>query len=162
MLKAYGKCTYLYLSGQMRTQVDTGGFVSLGGGIFASTTRSFSQYEIFISQLWETDKLYMIIFTCIETIKSMKQFWLTLLLAIITVAPDLYSQESLAEKDRAWRHIEPCFTPPARFRDSVGDYRSPLRFYNGDTVANPTEWESRRNEILAKWNAMPCWESGRH
>lgn len=22
MLKAYGKCTYLYLSGQMRTQVD--------------------------------------------------------------------------------------------------------------------------------------------
>ena len=84
----------------------------------------------------------------------MKQFWLTLLLAIITVAPDLYSQESLADKDRAWRHIEPCFTPPARFRDSVGDYRSALRFYNGDTVANPTEWESRRNEILAKWNAM--------
>ena len=154
MLKAYGKCTYLYLSGQMRTQVDTGGFVSLGGGIFASTTRSFSQYEIFISQLWETDKLYMIIFTCIETIKSMKQFWLTLLLAIITVAPDLYSQESLADKGRAWRHIEPCFTPPARFRDSVGDYRSALRFYNGDMVANPTEWKSRRNEILAKWNAM--------
>ena len=61
MLKAYGKCTYLYLCGQMRTQVDTGGFVSLGGGIFVLTTRSFSQYEIFISQLWETDKLYMII-----------------------------------------------------------------------------------------------------
>nr|MBP7105551.1 hypothetical protein [Fermentimonas sp.] len=84
----------------------------------------------------------------------MKQPCITFLLAIITVIPNLCSQESLSNKDRAWRHIESCFTTPDRFRDSVGNYRSALRFYNGDTVANPTEWKSRRNEILAKWNAM--------
>ncbi len=37
---------------------------------------SFSQSELFISQLWETYKLYMIIFTCIETIKAMNLFFI--------------------------------------------------------------------------------------
>ena len=34
MLKAYGKCTYLYLSGHRWTQVYTSGFEISGGGIF--------------------------------------------------------------------------------------------------------------------------------
>ena len=48
--------------------------------------------------------------------------------------------------------IAPFFNPPAEFAGKYGDFRSPLKFYNGDTVRSRKDWEMRRNEILTRWH----------
>lgn len=58
------------------------------------------------------------------------------------------------DKQATWGKISQFFTPPEEFKDKYGDYRSPLKFYNGQTVKTPADWKKRREEILAKWNGM--------
>ncbi|MBK8881150.1 MAG: prolyl oligopeptidase family serine peptidase [Bacteroidales bacterium] len=56
--------------------------------------------------------------------------------------------------DTSWRKIAPFFQSPVEFRDQYGDYRSPLKFYDGNTVKTRKDWERRRKEILGRWNEM--------
>ncbi len=58
------------------------------------------------------------------------------------------------EAQKLWEKISPAFTPPAEFKDKYGDYRSPLKFYDGRSVNTPKEWRKRRVEILERWNSM--------
>lgn len=53
-----------------------------------------------------------------------------------------------------WGKIKTYFSPPEKYKNKYGCYRSPLKFYNGDTVTTPQEWIKRRNEILTQWNKM--------
>jgi dienelactone hydrolase len=53
-----------------------------------------------------------------------------------------------------WPVIAPFFTPPAEYEDNFGSYRSPLVFYNGDTVKTPQDWALRRKEIYDTWTNM--------
>jgi hypothetical protein len=53
-----------------------------------------------------------------------------------------------------WGKISSDFIPSAEYKDKYGDYRSPLKFYNGQLVKTPGEWKKRREEILSKWNEM--------
>ncbi|MGD9557420.1 MAG: hypothetical protein AB7V25_10410 [Mangrovibacterium sp.] len=46
------------------------------------------------------------------------------------------------------------FSPPAEYKDRYGDFHSPLRFYNGDSVKTSLDWRKRRNEILTRWNEL--------
>ena len=62
--------------------------------------------------------------------------------------------QDTAQKALLWEEIGPCFTPPAEFRDRLGDYRSPLTFYDGQPVKTPGDWQLRREEILARWHRM--------
>ena len=48
------------------------------------------------------------------------------------------------DSDSAWQKISSYFNPPAEFREVYGDYRSPLKFYNGQQVTNAEEWKNRR------------------
>ncbi|MGI6572256.1 MAG: prolyl oligopeptidase family serine peptidase [Fermentimonas sp.] len=57
-------------------------------------------------------------------------------------------------KSDAWNVIKPYFAPPDELQDAYGDYRSPLLFYNGDTVRTAEEWNMRAQEIRAKWMEM--------
>ncbi len=50
--------------------------------------------------------------------------------------------------------ITPYFAPPAEYAGEYGNFRSPLKFYNGDTVRTRKEWEKRRNEILTRWHQL--------
>lgn len=50
--------------------------------------------------------------------------------------------------------ISPFFSPQAELKNKYGDFRSPLKFYDGRTVKTPEDWKRRREEILAKWNGM--------
>lgn len=47
--------------------------------------------------------------------------------------------------------LAPLFAPPSEFAEDYGDYRSPLRFENGDEVRTAAEWAKRREEIRAAW-----------
>ncbi|NLU29409.1 MAG: prolyl oligopeptidase family serine peptidase [Bacteroidales bacterium] len=53
-----------------------------------------------------------------------------------------------------WSEIKSHFTPPDEFQNQYGDYRSPLLFYNGDSVKTKQDWEKRRSEIRNKWMSM--------
>ncbi|MDR1154648.1 MAG: sialidase [Bacteroidales bacterium] len=53
-----------------------------------------------------------------------------------------------------WREITPYFTPPDSLKNKFGMYRSPLVFYNGDSVRTPADWSKRRKEIRDTWMQM--------
>ena len=59
-----------------------------------------------------------------------------------------------SEKSRAWNVIGTYMSPPDEFKNQYGDYRSPLLFYNGDSVKTEQDWERRRVEIRNKWTRM--------
>lgn len=46
------------------------------------------------------------------------------------------------------------FSPPPEFASDLGNYRSPLRFYDGRPVKTVEEWRERRREILAAWHGL--------
>lgn len=50
-----------------------------------------------------------------------------------------------------WVKIANYFEPPAEYNNEYGNYRSPLLFYNGNTVKTKKDWQIRRSEILSKW-----------
>ncbi len=53
-----------------------------------------------------------------------------------------------------WKAIAEYFSPPEEFANNYGNYRSPLRFYNGDSVKTTQDWKKRRNEILVRWHEI--------
>lgn len=55
---------------------------------------------------------------------------------------------------QSWHKISPYFVPPASFAGNGGSYRSPLVFYNGDTVRNVSDWIHRRAEIKQRWMSL--------
>lgn len=58
------------------------------------------------------------------------------------------------EKNKSWNAIKPYFIPPDEFKNQYGEYRSPLLFYNGDSVKTKQDWQKRRVEIRNKWMSM--------
>lgn len=46
------------------------------------------------------------------------------------------------------------FTPPDSLTHRLGDYRSPLQFYDGRWVKTPADWQQRRTEILTRWHSL--------
>jgi dienelactone hydrolase len=50
--------------------------------------------------------------------------------------------------------LAPLFSPPPEFAGQMGDFRSPLKFYDGRPVTTPAEWRVRRAEILDRWNSL--------
>ncbi len=58
----------------------------------------------------------------------------------------------------AWDRIAAAFQPPAELADDLGEYRSPLKFNNGQAVKTAADWPKRRAEILATWHGlMGAW-----
>ncbi len=58
------------------------------------------------------------------------------------------------ERASVWEEIAPYFSPPDEYKEKYGHYRSPLKSYNGDTVATPQDWTERRKEIRQRWMKM--------
>lgn len=65
--------------------------------------------------------------------------------------------KQLSQEER-WAKISPFFSPPPEFKDDLGKYWSPLRFYDGSEVKTAGDWKKRRKEIRDKWmNMMGEW-----
>ena len=76
------------------------------------------------------------------------------LLLVITFLSGGYVKSVAQEPDSVWQKIKPYFTPPEKYANNYGDYRSPLKFYNGAPVKTRSDWKKRRKEILDKWQDM--------
>jgi dienelactone hydrolase len=53
-----------------------------------------------------------------------------------------------------WNQISAYFSPPKEYKEKYGEYRSPLKFYDGRLVKSPENWAKRRDEILSRWNTL--------
>jgi hypothetical protein len=74
---------------------------------------------------------------------------------ISTLSDTIYSQpDNKTVSNELWVKIASDFTPPAEFKDKYGDYRSPLKFYDGKTVLTPADWNKRREEVINRWHEM--------
>jgi len=65
------------------------------------------------------------------------------------MAVQLWAAESPLPSD-----IATYFQPPDKFAGKLGDYRSPLKFYDGHEVKTAADWPKRRAELLAKWHEV--------
>jgi dienelactone hydrolase len=52
------------------------------------------------------------------------------------------------------KNIASCFSPPPELANDFGEYRYPLRFYDGTAVKTQQDWQKRRNEILKTWHSI--------
>ena len=77
----------------------------------------------------------------------------TTLFAALCLLPSLAAAED-SEAQAIWQKIEPFFSPPEQFAGDFGEYRSPLKFYDGRPVKTPDDWAARRQEILNRWHSM--------
>ena len=57
-------------------------------------------------------------------------------------------------QNKLWKQIAPFFAPPNEFKGDLGNYKTPLKFYDGRPVKTANEWQTRRQEILKTWHAM--------
>lgn len=69
------------------------------------------------------------------------------------------SKSSDSEKaQQLWKQIAPYFKPADEFKGDLGNYQSPLKFYDGRPVKTPEDWQARRQEILKTWHQkMGVW-----
>ena len=88
----------------------------------------------------------------------MKNYKLSLLLVMALCTTVGLSGQSFYEyyetKSDAWANLAKYFTPPERFENKLGDYRSPLQFYNRENVVTKEDWQKRREEIRDRWMEM--------
>jgi hypothetical protein len=80
-----------------------------------------------------------------------------ILVLIPNTVSDIMSQHLSAsdtERKNLWVYLSPFFSPPPEYTGKYGEYRSPLKFYDGHMVTAPKEWKRRRAEILDRWNEM--------
>ncbi len=59
-----------------------------------------------------------------------------------------------ADRTEIERKLAPYFQPPAEYHGQLGDFRSPLQFYDGRQVKNASDWPTRREEIKSTWHEM--------
>ncbi|MBL7733934.1 MAG: sialidase [Chitinophagaceae bacterium] len=76
------------------------------------------------------------------------------LLPVFVLAAFHIAAQAQQEPDSVWQKIQPYFSPPAEYAGKYGDYRSPLKFYDGREVKTPADWKKRRKEIFRRWNDM--------
>jgi dienelactone hydrolase len=79
-------------------------------------------------------------------------------LAVIQLTPQFVNftageENTTGQQNKAWSVIAAHFAPPEKFKGQFGDYRSPLRFDDGQMVTDATQWPARRAEILKYWEA---------
>ncbi|RJP35243.1 MAG: hypothetical protein C4527_00895 [Candidatus Omnitrophota bacterium] len=46
------------------------------------------------------------------------------------------------------------FNPPPELANDFGNYKSPLKFYDGTPVRTPADWRKRREEIMNRWHML--------
>lgn len=107
------------------------------------TSSVVQHFNIHFNMIVRNNILILIVFIC----------WLP---AVYAQKPNAASTESPASnrKTEIWKKISPYFTAPEEFRHQFGDYRSPLKFYDGRKVKTKKEWTIRRKEILSRWHDL--------
>ncbi len=88
-------------------------------------------------------------------LKEIKFNSLAIFIIVLSLGCNTISEAQETYTDLSvWNKIKPYFSPTKKFKNNFGDYRSPLRFYDGSEVETSIDWTKRREEILQQWNGM--------
>ncbi len=79
---------------------------------------------------------------------------ITLSFILLMFSLQVSATKTVSVTGNQWKKIKTYFSPPAELKNNFGDYRSPLKFYDGRTVKSAEDWALRREEILAEWHKM--------
>ena len=89
------------------------------------------------------------------------KYFVSVITLIFTIAfagelsqPLCQSSDKQAETQSLPDGLASFFQPPAEFAGDFGDYRSPLKFYDGRPVETVADWQQRRQEILRTWHGI--------
>lgn len=74
-------------------------------------------------------------------------FFILIILVLLTSKKNVFAQKH----DTLWQKLKPYFSVPREYEGNLGKYRSPLKFYNGETIKSAADWQVRRKEILEHW-----------
>lgn len=91
--------------------------------------------------------------------KMLRFIGMMLFLILIASVQTIFAGEkegstSVDNTKTLWKQIAPYFEPPDEFKEDLGKYKSPLKFYDGRPVKTPSDWQTRRQEILQTWHTM--------
>ncbi len=78
----------------------------------------------------------------------------TILFVIFQADPATSQNLQKPNKEKLREQIASYFSPPEEFQNEFGEFRSPLKFYNGKAVHSADDWKKRREEILNRWHEM--------
>ena len=81
-------------------------------------------------------------------------FFILLLLSKQAVSNSITVTDSGDAINNIPRQIKPFFSPPPELVEDFGEYRSPLKFYDGAAVKTRQDWQKRRTEILKTWHGI--------
>ena len=84
----------------------------------------------------------------------LKLFLLTVILMKCGGVQSQVTTETKREAAVIWEKIAIDFSVPAAYVDDYGTYRSPLKFYNGNMVRTPEDWQKRNKEIRNRWQKL--------
>lgn len=85
---------------------------------------------------------------------SLRVFFSLLIILFVASCRSSVQQGSAKNSRTVWSEIDTFFTPPPQFAGVYGDFRSPLKFYDGREVKTTAQWEVRRKEIRDRWMAL--------
>lgn len=94
--------------------------------------------------------------TCLENRKHHSRILksvLRLCVLLFSFLP-LKGQNPGSSAQNLWKKISPFFSPPQEYKGQYGSHRSPLKFYNGNSVKTAADWKLRRQEIYTRWNQL--------
>lgn len=84
-----------------------------------------------------------------------------MLLLVYVPCSDAGEKSKSPDSEKAqqlWKQIAPYFKPADEFKGDLGNYQSPLKYYDGRPVKTPEDWQTRRQEILKTWHQkMGVW-----
>lgn len=75
-------------------------------------------------------------------------------LFLVIGIPSVTAQETKTSMETIPETLAPYFHPPTELAGDMGDFRNPLKFYDGRPVKTIEDWQARRQEILSTWHAM--------
>jgi hypothetical protein len=99
-------------------------------------------------------KKFLILKYSMNRVPKLLLFSFVLILNTSMLKSQTSKKEQADSKKAAWKEIAPYFTVPEAYAGNYGNYRSPLKFYDGRPVKSPKDWKARRKEILDRWHGM--------
>ena len=72
-------------------------------------------------------------------LKASKMITLSFILLMFSL--QVSTTKTVSATGNQWEKIKSYFNPPAELKNNLGEYRSPLKFYDGRPVKSADDWD---------------------
>ena len=100
----------------------------------------------------KTGKLLKVVALSVESVPMKRLAIFRFLLGVLFSCP--FAAGAAGGDEPLPDSLKPWFAVPKAFEGQFGDFRSPLKFYDGREVKSDADWEARREEIRQRWHEL--------